>query len=123
NAFFDLQGAQVGAIWRMGWSYLPDIRVVCTDSDIRGSSVYWATSYTYPPTGRYVEQHLTADLTFVDGTIIRHIDRFNIQEWAQEAYGIVGGMFGGSRLFERWVAAKARTRIAPFLREQQGHIE
>ncbi|MDQ2996567.1 MAG: phosphotransferase [Chloroflexota bacterium] len=26
NPFSDLHGAQVGAIWRMGWSYLPDIR-------------------------------------------------------------------------------------------------
>jgi len=74
-------------------------------------------NYTYPPTGRYVDQHLTADLMFVDGTIIRHVDRFNVQEWARKAYGIVGGMLGGSRMFERWIAVKARTRLASFLHQ------
>jgi hypothetical protein len=118
NPLFELRGAQAGAIWQMSWSYLPDIRVVCTDSDIRGNSVYWQASYTYPPTGRYVVQHLTADLTFVDDAIIRHADRFNIHEWAHTAYGVVGQMLGGSPLFERWLAAKARARIAPFLGQQ-----
>jgi hypothetical protein len=117
NPFFELRGVDVGALWRMSWSYLPDIRVACTDSDIRGSSVYWQASYTYPPTGRYIEQHLTADLTFVDGTIIRHVDRFNIHEWAHKAYGTVGALFGGWRMFERRIAVKARTRLAAFVRE------
>lgn len=120
NPLFELRGAQVGAIWRMCWSYLPDLRVVCNDNEIRGSSVYWQASYTYPPTSRYVHHHLTADLTIVDSTITRHRDRFNLHEWAHNAYGPVGGMLGGSRVFKRWIAARARARIAPFLREQQG---
>jgi hypothetical protein len=82
--------------------------------------VYWQASYTYPPTGRSVVQNLTADLTFADGAIVQHVDRFNVREWAHKAYGAVGGMFGGWRLFERRIAAKARKRLASFLREQQG---
>jgi hypothetical protein len=50
NPFFELHGAQVGALWRMCWSYLPDMRVVCADSGIRGSSVYWEAHYTDAPT-------------------------------------------------------------------------
>jgi ketosteroid isomerase-like protein len=123
NVLLELDGAQVGAMWRMVWSDLPDLRVVCTDHDIRGSSVYWQASYTYPPTGRYVVQHLAASLTFADGLIIGHVDRFNVHEWAHKAYGAAGGMFGGWQVFERWIAEKARRRLAAFLRQQPSHIE
>lgn len=118
SPFFQLRGAEVGALWRMAWSDLPDLRVVCTDSAIRGSSVYWIARYTYPPTGRYVEQQLTADLAFAEGKIIRHADRFNVHDWAHRAYGGVGRMLGGSRVVQRWVAGRARARLAVFRREQ-----
>ncbi|MBC8075712.1 MAG: nuclear transport factor 2 family protein [Chloroflexales bacterium] len=119
NPLLALHGAQVAALWRMWWRDLPDVRVVCTDSGIRSGGAYWDAVYTYPPTGRRVEQHLTADLTFADGAIIQHVDRFNVHEWAGQAYGAVGGVIGGWRLFKWRLAAHARARLALLEREQQ----
>jgi ketosteroid isomerase-like protein len=112
NRFVELNGKQVVALWRTVWRELPDLRVICRDSDIRGSIVYWQVTYTYPPTGRRVELQISAALTFADGLIIRHSDRFNAHNWARQAYGVIGQAFGGWRLFERWVAARLQARIA-----------
>lgn len=119
NPFFELHGAEVAAMWRMWWDYLPDVQVVCKDSGINSDGAYWHAIYTYSPTGRRVEHHISADLMFSDGAIIQHVDRFNVHEWANNAYGFVGRMIGGWRLFEWRIAMQARTRLAAFLREQQ----
>jgi SnoaL-like domain len=115
NPFFGLQGAEVGVMWQMWWSYLPDVRVVCQESSIRNGFVDWKADYTYPPTGRYIEHYLSAHLTFVEDKIILHVDRFNLHQWGSSAYGFIGDRIGGWSLFEKFIAANARKLLASFI--------
>jgi len=112
NPFYELQAGEVAMMWQMVWSYLPDLQIVCREQDIRNSAAHWQASYTYPPTGRQIQHHLSAEIAFADGAIIRHTDRFNVHEWAHRAYGFVGRAIGGSGLFQRWIARRARARLS-----------
>lgn len=124
NPFVELNGKQVATWWRLIWYDLPDLRVICRDSDIRGGIVYWQATYTHLSTGRRVELQISAALTVADGLITHHVDRFNAHNWARQAYGLMGQAFGGWRLFERWVAARIQGRLnagtfdAPDIRAQ-----
>lgn len=106
----------VGAMWRAWLQMLPDARISC--DDIRAGHEHalarWTARYTFPGTSRQVRQDLSADLVFAAGKIIRHRDRFGLHEWASQAYGISGQLFGGQRAFQNWAASRERARLAAF---------
>ena len=112
NPLFDLHGAEVAVMWQMWWNYFPDIRMVCKDNDIRTNGTYWEATYTFPPTGRRIVHRLSTDLTFAKDTIIEHVDRFTMPEWAGQAYGFLGEVIGGWQLFTWRLAVRARARLA-----------
>jgi hypothetical protein len=117
NPFLELQGVEFFAMWRMCWSYLQDIEVKVQEGGLRVSFVYWEAHYTYPPTGRYIKHSISSDLTFAEDKVILHVDRFNVHQWASSAYGYIGEVAGGWRLFEKQIAAKAKKRLNSWLNE------
>lgn len=115
HPFFTLQGAAVGAMWRWWWRYLPDLQVAYEESGLRNGFLYWTATYTYPPTGRRVTQHMSTTLHFAEGAIVEQVDTFNVHEWSAQAYGFAGGVLGGRRLWQWWIARKMRTQFDAFL--------
>lgn len=114
---FERQGREsVGAMWRAWLRSMPDARIVC--DDIRAShehaSAYWTVDYTLPNSFGRVQQRISADLSFAEGKIIRHRDRFNLHEWASREYGTPGSLLGGKRAFQKWAVARERARLAAF---------
>jgi hypothetical protein len=65
-----------------------DVAGIQTNSqDENQVRVYWNATYTYSETGRYVENHLTSDLTIENGKITRQRDSFDYCRWTEMALG------------------------------------
>lgn len=94
-AFGTLRGDSVGDMWRMLCRSGKDLEVTATGidaSDGRGHA-HWIADYTFS-TGRKVHNVVDASFDFAEGLIIRHIDRFNFDVWAAQAFGIPGKVVG-----------------------------
>lgn len=124
SPFFELRGARVASMWRMWLGALPALSLLCDDirAGYQGASAHWSAEYTLG-TGaseRRVRHRVSADLSFAEGKIIGHRDRFNLHEWASLRYGSVGGALGGRARFQKWVVARERARLAAFERADAG---
>src|SRR4029079_2461961 len=76
---FDLEGARVGAMWKMLTSRGADLRVefgnVSTDAASCGAD--WQAWSKFSATGRLVHNIISARFRFAEGLIIEHIDTFD----------------------------------------------
>jgi len=112
------QGAEaVGAMWRAWFQMLPEARIVC--DDIRAghehASASWTVEYTSPGSRKRIRQpRIMASMSLGGGKILQHRDSFSLAEWVSQAYGIGGSLLARSALFQKWVAARERARLAAF---------
>lgn len=94
--FPDLRGPRAGAMWRMLCERGKDLQLHFDDvhaGDQQGRA-RWVATYTFAATGRRVENHIQAELTFADGKIVRHRDQFSLHRWAGMAMGLKGKLLG-----------------------------
>ncbi|HEY9825271.1 MAG TPA: nuclear transport factor 2 family protein [Stenomitos sp.] len=115
NPWFELQGNEVMEMWQMWWRYLPDLKVVVQESGIRTTFVDWQAHYTFPPTARYIKHQLSSTLTVAENKIIQHVDRFNTHQWAGDAYGYLGKVAGGWKLFETQIKMRIQKQLNSYL--------
>jgi hypothetical protein len=89
-------------MWRMLCRNAPDLRIEFSDihASFRKGAVHWEAWYTFSRTGRKVHNVINAELDFKDSKIIRHIDRFNLHQWATQAFGLKGRFLGGTDFFK-----------------------
>ena len=86
--FTDLNGEEVGGMWKMLASRSTDLRVKADEieaDDERGSA-HWVATYTFS-TGRAVVNDIRASFRFKDGLIVDHRDVFDFGVWAKQALG------------------------------------
>jgi len=86
--FTDLNGKEVGGMWKMLASRSTDLRVKADEieaDDERGSA-HWVATYTFS-TGRPVVNDIRASFRFRDGLIVDHRDVFDFAVWAKQALG------------------------------------
>ena len=120
-AFGELRGAEIGAMWRMlierskGKLQIEYSDIL--DNDFKGSAK-WTARYLFTQTGRNVTNHVRATFEFKDGLIFRHTDSFNFHNWAKQALGWKGWLFGGTTFLKKAVRQKARQSLLSF---QQKH--
>ncbi len=105
-AFGKLNGEQAKNMWRM----LIDrgkgqLKIEFTNIQTKGEKVYahWEAEYLFSQTGRQVHNKIDAEFEFIDGQIIKHIDRFDFWKWSSMALGAPGTLLGWSPLVKNKV--------------------
>jgi ketosteroid isomerase-like protein len=102
-AFGILKGERAKAMWQMLCQSQKgkDFKVIV--SDIKGNAIngsaHWEAYYTFSKTGRNVHNKIDAEFVFKEGLIIKHIDTFNLHNWAKQAMGLKGLIMGSTRYF------------------------
>ena len=119
-AFGDLNGPQVGAMWRMLTSRATDLRIELASHDASGSSgsANWIAHYTFGATGRRVVNNVHASFRFDDGLIADHVDEFDFRRWARQAFGAPGVLIGLVPPLRSKVRARARTQLEEFMESE-----
>ncbi|QCK86015.1 nuclear transport factor 2 family protein [Phreatobacter aquaticus] len=111
--FGKLDAAKVRFMWRLLLGRATDLAVSyevmeATDTTAR---VAWTAGYTFGQTGRPVVNRVVGTLTFRDGLIVDHVDRFSFWAWARQALGLPGLLLGWTPFLQGQVSAKARKTI------------
>ena len=120
-AFGDLEGEEIGAMWRMLTGRATDLRVELHehDADERTGSAHWIARYTFS-TGRPVVNDIRASFRFSDGLIADHVDEFDFRNWAKQALGPSGHLVALLPPLRRKARAKALDQLAVFRRDETG---
>jgi uncharacterized protein len=120
-AFGDLEGEEVGAMWRMltGRAAYLEIELREHDADEEGGSAHWIARYTFS-TGRPVVNDIQASFQFADGLIADHVDEFDFRNWAKQALGPGGHLVALLPPLRSRARAKALDQLAAFRRDDTG---
>lgn len=114
---FTLQGAEIGAMWRMLTSRAKDFalryRIVLADAD--RAVVEWEADYLFSATGRQVQNRIRAELRFRDGLIVEHRDDFDFHRWARMALGPIGLLLGWTPFLRAKVRKQAGEQLKRFM--------
>jgi ketosteroid isomerase-like protein len=120
-AFGDLQGADIGAMWRMLTGRATDLKIELHehDADEASGSAHWIARYTFS-TGRPVVNDIQAKFRFADGLIADHVDDFDFRRWARQALGPSGTLVALLPPLRSKARAKALDQLEAFKREETG---
>jgi ketosteroid isomerase-like protein len=120
-AFGDLEGEEVGAMWRMLTGRARDLEVELHEHEAgeETGSAHWIARYTFS-TGRPVVNDIRASFRFEDGLIADHVDEFDFRSWAKQALGPSGHLVSLLPPLRRKARAKAVDQLATFRREETG---
>lgn len=117
-AFGTLNGASAGNMWRMLCQSQKGKKFIVEFSDVKasdqGGSAHWEAKYTFSKTGRKVHNSIDATFEFSDGKIIKHIDHFDLKNWAKQAMGFKGALLGGTSFFKKKLQAQTNVMLAKF---------
>jgi hypothetical protein len=118
---FNLEGAQVGMMWRMLCKNAKSLQVSHRDAktDGQNGSAHWEARYLYSATNRPVHNIIEAKYTFnAEGLIVTHHDSFNLWRWAGMALGPVGMILGWSPPLQQQIRGGAVKALAKFTAKQ-----
>jgi uncharacterized protein len=121
-AFGDLEGDEVGAMWRMLTGRAGDLEVELHehDADAESGSAHWIARYTFS-TGRPVVNDIQARFRFSDdGLIADHVDEFSFHNWAKQALGPSGHLVALLPPLRKKARAKALDQLAAYRRDETG---
>lgn len=115
-----LEGPHAGAMWRMLCERGTDLEVTFRDvtaDDARGTA-HWDARYTFTQTGRKVLNRIDAAFEFAGGSIVRHVDTFDLYRWARQALGPIGLLLGWSPPVRNKVRRSAAAALAAWESKQ-----
>jgi hypothetical protein len=121
-AFGDLEGDDVGAMWRMLTSRARDLEITLKehDADETTGSAHWLARYTFS-TGRPVLNDIQARFAFdADGLITDHVDDFDFHKWASQALGPKGHLVALLPPLRDKARAQALAQLAAYKRDETG---
>ncbi len=115
-AFGDLEGNEVGAMWRMLTARATDLKIELgeREADDEAGSAHWIARYTFS-TGRPVVNDIQAKFRFADGLIADHVDDFDFRSWAKQALGPTGNLVAVLPPLRKKAHAQARGRLDEFI--------
>ena len=118
---FDLQGAEVGAMWTMLTSNAQDFRAEhrVLDAGEDTVRVHWEAWYRFSATGRPVHNVIQSTLTLRDGLILQQQDSFDFWRWSRQALGVPGWLLGWTQFLRRKVQDQAATNLRRWRAKQQ----
>lgn len=110
--FGTLEGVHAANMWRMlcKSQTTETFKVAFNNVSVNGNfgRADWDAQYLFSKTGRKVHNKIEARFEFKDGLIFRHIDDFNLHQWAKQALGFKGLLLGGTRFFQRKLNAQTK---------------
>lgn len=121
-AFGDLEGEDVGAMWRMLTGRAKDLKVELHEHEAgeETGSAHWIARYTFS-SGRPVVNDIRASFRFdADGLIVDHVDEFDFHKWAKQALGPSGHLVALLPPLRKKARAKALDQLAAYKREETG---
>lgn len=121
-AFGDLEGDEIGAMWRMLTGRATDLKIELHEHDAGedSGSAHWIAHYTFS-TGRPVVNDIQARFKFTaDGLISDHVDEFDFRTWAKQALGPSGHLIALLPPLRAKARAKALDQLAAFRRDETG---
>ncbi len=120
-AFGDLEGDDIGAMWRMLTGRATDLVIELHehDADEETGRAHWIARYTFS-TGRPVVNDIQASFRFADGLIVDHVDEFDFRNWAKQALGPSGHLIALLPPLRSKARAKALDQLAAFRRDETG---
>jgi ketosteroid isomerase-like protein len=120
-AFGDLEGEEIGAMWRMLTGRATDLKIELRehDADEDSGTAHWIARYTFS-TGRPVVNDIQASFRFADGLIVDHVDEFDFRSWAKHALGPSGHLVALLPPLRSKARAKALDQLAAFRRDETG---
>jgi ketosteroid isomerase-like protein len=120
-AFGDLEGDEIGAMWRMLTGRATDLKIELHEHDAGEEigSAHWIARYTFS-TGRPVVNDIQAKFRFADGLIVDHVDDFDFRKWAKQALGPMGNLVAVLPPLRAKARAKALDQLAAFRRDETG---
>jgi ketosteroid isomerase-like protein len=119
-AFGDLEGDDIGAMWRMLTGRARDLEIELRehDADERAGTAHWIARYTFS-TGRPVVNDIQARFDFdADALITDHVDDFDFHKWASQALGPKGHLVALLPPLRGKARAQALAQLAAFKREE-----
>jgi hypothetical protein len=121
-AFGDLEGEDVGAMWRMLTGRATDLEIElhAHEAGEETGSAHWIARYTFS-TGRPVVNDIRASFRFDQaGLITDHVDDFNFRRWASQALGPAGHLVALLPPLRRKARARALDQLATYKSEETG---
>jgi ketosteroid isomerase-like protein len=121
-AFGDLEGDDIGAMWRMLTGRARDLEITLREheADEHAGTAHWLARYTFS-TGRRVENDIHARFAFDDaGLIVDHVDDFDFHKWATQALGPKGHLVALLPPLRSKARAQALAQLATHKREETG---
>jgi ketosteroid isomerase-like protein len=117
-AFGDLEGDEVGAMWRMLTGRAIDLEIELDEHDAGegAGSAHWIARYTF--SGRPVVNDIRASFRFADGLIADHVDEFDFRRWARQALGPSGIAVGLLPPLRSAARRKARAQLDQFMQAE-----
>jgi len=121
-AFGDLEGDEIGAMWRMLTGRATDLKIELHKHEAgeETGSAHWIARYTFS-TGRPVVNDIQAKLRFAeDGRIADHVDDFDFRRWAKQALGPTGNLVALLPPLRAKARSKALGQLEAFRRDETG---
>lgn len=117
--FQNLNAVEVRKMWEMLITRGKDLIVEFSNVEAgeETASVDWKASYTFSATGKKVVNRIHATFVFENGKIARHLDHFSFYNWARQAMGFPGLLFGWTGFLQESVRQKARQNLAAFMKK------
>ncbi len=115
--FTNLNASEVKAMWEMLCLNGKDLEIEFTGvtaNDKTGKAT-WVARYTFSKTGKKVVNRIQANFEFKDGLISQHRDSFSFHNWASQALGISGFLFGWMPFFKEKVRRMAKGNLEKFI--------
>ena len=118
-AFGKLSYDQTCGMWRMLCESAKDLSIEYSilKSEDNYVEVHWIAEYTFSKTGRFVHNEITAHMTFKDGKIIQHIDKFDLFKWAKQAMGLQGWLIGSTPFFRKKLQQQTNYQLAKYMQK------
>ncbi|MBA3864988.1 MAG: nuclear transport factor 2 family protein [Solirubrobacterales bacterium] len=120
-AFGDLEGEDIGAMWRMLTGRAKDLKIELHEHEAgeESGSAHWIARYTFS-TGRPVVNDIQAKFRFAGGLIADHVDDFDFRKWAKQALGPSGNLVAVLPPLRSKARAKALAQLAAYKRDETG---
>ena len=118
-AFGKLSYAETCGMWKMLCESAKDLSIEFSilKSEDNYVEVRWIAEYTFSKTGRFVHNEITAEMTFKDGKIIQHIDKFDLFKWAKQAMGLQGWLIGSTTFFRKKLQQQTNYQLSKYMQK------
>jgi len=120
-AFGLLRGDEAKCMWEMLCKNAKDFTLKFSNIqllDEEYATCNWMATYTFSKTGRKVVNHIKAYMKLKDGKIIEHSDAFKLSNWAAQALGFKGVLFGWTGFMKRKIQQNARKNLIAFIEKK-----